>query len=199
MLAVRAFVVFAIALAGVIAVAPTASAETARGCRGQLWIFVGDRQNAGEARELVASFEGRGTCKNRFHADDCRKRAADGIIRCARDMWATRNSGRLPPSCREERGDSFARVQLEGIMPGVFRAESILDRTRYAACCKFNHRAPQVVTNLWVQVTGDIGCISKHRTGVEAIQQGSTSPHAVDEHAVFQCAAVRSSGWCHGG
>ena len=173
--------------------ASAAQADTARGCRGQLLIFDSAPHSGSPPKELLASFEGRGTCRNKFHADDCRKRAADGIIRCAREMWATRNSGHLPPSCTEERGNSFARVELEGIHH-TFRPGNVLDRARYAACCKFNASAAQVPATLRVAVTGDTGCVSKHSS--RDFNQEAVSSHAVDDGATFQCAAYRAGGGC---
>jgi hypothetical protein len=183
-----ALVAFTAALSTLAAV-PPAGAETARGCLGELRIFDRARDDIQKQWELLATFEGRGTCKNKLHANDCRKRAADGIIRCAREMWDTRNGGTLPASCTQERGNSFARTKLEGINPALFRPQSVLDRARFAACCKFNRVASQVPTNLWVVVIGDTGCISK-KSSLKFDEQGG-SWHTVDKSATLQCAAVR--------
>ena len=156
-------------------------------------IFAPHRQSNAKS-ELLASLEGRGTCKNRFQADTCRKRAADGIIRCARDLWAIRNTHTLPPTCTEERGDSFARIQVEGIFVNL-HPNSVLDRARFAACCKFNQRALQMPAELWVIVTGDRGCVSDTSSPSHFETRGD-SPHAVDENAVFDCAKARANGIC---
>lgn len=105
-----------VAIASVVAAAnvPVAQAETARGCRGELQIMDRPLGTAHAQFDLIATFEGRGTCKNRTQADKCRKRAADAIIRCAREMWSTRNSERLPPSCVQTRGNSIARTRAGG-------------------------------------------------------------------------------------
>jgi hypothetical protein len=173
---------------------PAARADTTRGCKGDLRILDRPPNPGQKSWDLIATFEGRGSCKNRFHADDCRKRAADAIIRCAREMWATRNDEVLPPSCFQTAGQSaFVRTKMEGIVPG-FPAHSALARARFAACCKFNPSAAEVPAHLWVVVTGDTGCISK--TSSQEFDRQGGSWHAVQENAPFNCARARELGVC---
>ena len=114
-----------------------ARADISRGCAGQMWIFDRARDSSDVQKELLASIEGRGSC-NCTEKRKCRKRAADAIIRCAREMWETRNTGVMPVSCVQRRGQSnFARATLEGIFP-FLPLGHVLDRGRRAVCCKFN-------------------------------------------------------------
>lgn len=166
-----------------------ARADISRGCAGQMWIFDRARDSSDVQKELLASIEGRGSC-NRTEKRKCRKRAADAIIRCAREMWETRNTGVMPVSCVQRRGQSnFARATLEGIFP-FLPLGHVLDRGRRAVCCKFNRVASPVPAQLWVVVIGETGCVSKTKAGQFQEQGGSW--HSVDENASFNCAAHRA-------
>lgn len=170
-------------------------------CSGRLWVippssFVDEGLPVGKLNSrgigLIAQFEGRGTCKSSNYG--CRKRAADAIIECARDMWAARSSVGLPASCTNARGDSIVtRATLEGIFPGF--QNTTLDHSRSFVCCSFNKSAAVVPTTVFVDVLGKEGCISKNpsKNVFDIISNRDVSRHSVAEDAKFQCANVRQA------
>jgi len=180
----------------------TEAGAKSRTCEGQLWVFERlegntagggtlntDPQRISRGIGLIATFEGRGTCKR--DADGCRQRAADAIIECARDMWPARSSVGLPASCTNTSGNSIVtRVTLEGIFPGF--QNTVLDHSRSFVCCSFNKSAAEVPAIVRIGIIGGTGCVSRDRAKNEVDILGkAVSWHAIDEGAKFQCTKVR--------
>lgn len=175
------------------------SGAKSKTCSGRLWVIppssfvdvglpVGKLNSRGIG--LIAQIEGRGTCKSSNHG--CRKRAADAIIECARDMWAARSSVGLPASCTNTRGNSIVtRVTLEGIFPGF--QNTVLEHSRSFVCCSFNKSAAVVPATVFVDVLGKEGCISKDPSNnvFDIISNRDASRHSVAEDAKLQCMKVR--------
>ncbi|MDX1402129.1 MAG: hypothetical protein R3245_09425, partial [Kiloniellales bacterium] len=85
------FTVLTIAL--FLASAPSALADISRGCSGEV------RVTTGGLGEALATIEGRGSCKNKAQANDCRAHARKEIDRCIAGLWRDRQKNALAPEC----------------------------------------------------------------------------------------------------
>ena len=145
----------AAALVSVAVFSGTASADISRGCKAEVVVRVGIKSTP------VAEIEGRGTCKNRFHADDCRHRARDAITTCMQDIWYKRGVNALPASCTISTGSRPFAVWswLTPSRPGVAE-NKLVDRIRWAACCRLypTPRAGILQVTTKVSIRGDDGC-----------------------------------------
>lgn len=113
-------------------------------------------------------FEGRGRCKNKLKANDCRRQARDLIVKCGKDLWAKRWSKSVPPSCAAAPSGSrpYARIKTwgsEGVWSAV-RAKLKNDVKRsveHSACCVLRPTDRQVNFSVYLAVHGDKGCRHK--------------------------------------
>lgn len=173
-----------------------ANADIARHCTGYLgaqllsgvdrngkrWVRQGTKALAGVV------FKGRGRCRNRLKANDCRRQARDLIVRCGRDLWAKRWSRSVPSSCAGSSGGSrpYGRIVSwgsDGISP-VIRTQLTNDVKRaveHSACCVLRPRDRQVNFSVYLAVHGDTGC--GHKSFVEKIYKAD-------------CRSLRAKGLC---
>jgi len=141
----------ATALISAALVSGTAAAEISRGCRANVLVHTGN------SSALVAQVEGRGFCKNRFHANECRERARDAIATCMQDLWAQREQNALPPSCTIiGSGRPFAILSWASSGLRLFR-NSLNHQTGWQVCCRLG-RHGQPPYFLQVSIQGDHGC-----------------------------------------
>lgn len=125
--------------------APPAQADITRGCSAQ-WVV-----RAGPSERVVASFDSRGRCRNRIHANDCRRAARDAAMACFRDHWARRWDDRiragtaLPPNC-VGRGDTGVRGYRVGDIKRALEQQA----------CGFG--APPFPVTVIGRTRGDTGC-----------------------------------------
>lgn len=145
----------AAALVSVALLSGTAAADISRGCKAEVVVHVDPKKT------VIAEIEGRGTCKNRFHADDCRHRARDAITTCMQDLWYRRGANALPASCTISTGPRpFAVFRwLTPSRPGV-KENKLVDRIRWAACCRLypGPSAGRLLVHTKVSIRGDDGC-----------------------------------------
>jgi hypothetical protein len=158
-----------------IILAGDASAEISRGCNASLFVDTGGGKLA-----VVATIEGRGSCKNRFHANTCRERARGAIVTCLRDLWATRNRDGLPTTCTIFGGGRpWARLSWQQGPPP--RLNSLTNRAMWFSCCSLRPGAASLAYTVRAGIGGDKGCGSGFPMG---------SPTGLE------CSQLRNHGFC---
>ncbi len=80
-------IAFALAFAAQAHAGVPASAETFRGCKGYYMVT---NPGSGLGAEYFHTFDGRGRCRGKAWANDCRRMARDFIIDCFGDAWRMR-------------------------------------------------------------------------------------------------------------
>ena len=165
-----------------------AGATEWRGCRGAI-----DVRGSGDVR-TIWEFEGRGSCKNRAHANDCRRAARGAIEACAREAWRTRWDRRLPAACHPLSGTS--RAHVKGIADTFFgRGSGSQGRQDFkwaverAACCSMYRNRDSVKVSITASSYGDKGCQSD-KTG-----EVGEADWQIDDYTA-DCRAVRARGVC---
>ena len=159
----------------VLLLANDAVADISRGCKGTILIHT-----AGKSVP-VATVEGRGRCKNRFRANDCRRLARGAILNCARDHFAGRARNDLPPSCTITGGGRPTAV-LTWIVGPPPRLNSFQNRLVWNTCCRPSPHTTDSSFIVRVGVQGDTGCHAS-----ETIE-GSPTP--------VQCSLLRNTTFC---
>jgi hypothetical protein len=164
-----------------------AAATEWRGCRGEIGIH-DDRHNF----VSLWQFEGRGSCKNRAHANDCRRAARGAIVACAQEAWRTRWDRRLPDVCRPVSG----RAHVKGIAdtffgrgPGAEGAQDFKWAVERAACCQMHRDSDRVAVRVGVSSHGDKGCQREEPSEVGEIG-------VLLDNYTADCRAVRARGVC---
>jgi len=139
---VRTGTVILLAAGMILASAPPLFADIMRGCSASLYV-----RASGEAMTL-ASIEGRGVCKNKVQANDCRVSAHKKIEICLKALWRVRQQNAMPFECSSIGGSrEGAKLTWQGIYP-IGEPNRLSARMAYAACCKLkpNSARLQLVT-----------------------------------------------------
>lgn len=161
-----------------------AAARIWRGCAVEITVVA-----EGKARDIW-SFEGRGSCKNKFHANDCRRAARGAIDYCIQDAWRARWDFRIPSSCYPTSGSS--RPYVKGLAntsfgrgPGAQGDQDFKWAVERAVCCHLHPNRNRVTAQVSWNVHGDKGC----RESVEEAQY-------LEAEYVAQCRRFRDRGFC---
>lgn len=156
-----------------------ATAGIVRSCSGTLW---------GPVRD-IATINGEGTCKNKAHANDCRKQAQDAILACAKALYAARTSGtKVPAACKGGGGAKSAVLHWDQVILGI-RGNNLGDRVRWNTCCR--GKPPNTnQTKVFLSVAGDKGC-GGTKTGKNTFQ----SDYNIGT-IFFDCQKQRQNGLC---
>lgn len=176
------------------AATPSANAAITRHCTG----YIGPRLISGitkNGRRFTSSrtlggvaLGGRGTCRGKAWANDCRRSARSALAACARELWRTRWSRRVPTNVCGSAGTSRpphgyitswgAQTSAHGKnkLPGdVKRA------MEHTACCVMVPDAREVNFAIYLAIHGDTGC--SHNSTLEPIYKAD-------------CRALRAQGLC---
>lgn len=148
----------------------SAQADITRGCTASLEVFVVD--NKPNPAMGLASIEGRGSCDNKLHANECRARARREIDRCRADLWAGRHANAIPASCRsvvEGSSRSGAKLEYDGIFI-IAQPQRLTARGAHAVCCKLRPNADKLVVQFSGRINGDEKCAST-KIGKDSFQE----------------------------
>jgi hypothetical protein len=167
-----------------------AGATEWRGCRGAITV------QDGGTYDTVWEFEGRGSCKNRANANDCRRAAKGAIEDCAREAWRTRWDRKLPHACRPISGSSRAHVKgiadtSFGRGPGAEGDQDFKWAVERAACCRMHPNRDRVTVTVGAASFGDKGCQSE-----KAVEVGKIDVVLEGNYAA-ECRAARARGVCN--
>ncbi len=169
-------------VSALLAFAQPASAETTRGCNASIQIRVVESQGAVGARNvLLERFSGRGRCRGRAWATDCRRDARSRINRCISHLWDLRWNPQMPVSCDASRGSSVGMQNLGPLAPGPGNHWNIKRAIERASCCGANDGARMISARVTLRTTGDTGC-----SGEQVISRGYVS----------RCVELRRQGIC---
>lgn len=178
----------ATATLGVLFAPQQAGATEWRGCRAAI-----DVRDGGDM-STIWQFEGRGSCKNRAHANDCRRAARAAIEGCVREAWRTRWDRRLPPACLTATGTS--RAHVKGIAdtpfgrgPGAQGHQDFKWAVERAACCRMHPNRDSVTVSVTASSFGDKGCQR------DKIPEVGDADWQIGEYAAA-CRAARARGIC---
>jgi len=170
--------------------AAPARADITRGCSASLDVFVMDGKP--KAAYGLGSIEGRGGCKNKAHANDCRARARAEIDRCRADLWKGRQVNAIPGSCNnlvQGSGRSGAKLQYDGIYT-IAEPNRLTARAARIVCCTVRPNADKLKISFEGRINGDKKCAST-KIGKDNYQ---------DEYGLGQydmsCKAWRAQGIC---
>jgi len=144
-----------------LASAPAALADITRGCSGEV------RVAAGGIGEAMASIEGRGSCKNKAQANDCRTHARKEIDRCIAGLWRDRQKNALAPECRSlASGTSRAGAKLTWRhVSSMAEPGRLTARMAYSICCRLRPDASKLEVRVITYITGDKMCGDVHLGG----------------------------------
>jgi hypothetical protein len=175
---------FAAAIAFVCA-AP-ASAREWRGCAATFVVA----SPAGS--RVIWRFDGRGSCRSRAYANDCRRAAKGAIDACARDAWSVRWERRIPGTCRPQSGSNRPFVQglyntAFGRGYGALGDQDFKWEVERAACCHLYPNANTATVGVGWNVSGDKGCVAR-------LQEATYLEYAY----VAECRRFRERGYCGG-
>jgi len=134
-----------------------AAAREWRSCEANIVIL-------GHSRSLaIWTFEGRGSCRNKRHLEDCRKAARGAIEFCMRDSWRLRWQRRLSGGCASS--TSGNRAFVKGILgapfgrgPGAQGQQDFKWAIERAACCRLFRDRDRATVTVGVKSSGGKGC-----------------------------------------
>jgi hypothetical protein len=181
--------IFFLLAVAVLLLADDAAAREWRGCSAQLRL---------EAPGTIVlwSFEGRGSCRSRVYANDCRRAARSAILACVRDSWAIRWERRLSGSCVSAEGSGSNRPYVKGIFNtnfgrgnGAKGDQDFKWAIEHKLCCEIAPTARTVTARVGVHIFGDAGCW----------REGAGRPDTMDVvegNYVADCQAARAQGFC---
>lgn len=168
------------------AIAQTAFADVSRICRANI------SARAGGKNVLIANIEGKGFCKNKFHADDCRTRARKSIEACLGALWPAHMSDQPPQECRAATG---GRPSANLVYDGIYlipHSSRYLQRLAHAGCCLMQPTQDFVTVSVWAEKWG-----KNHCAGFKV-----SKDHYEDENVYvhgpvnFDCKKRRAEGLC---
>jgi hypothetical protein len=166
-----------------------AEATISRGCTGKFFV-----KAPYSGTVVIWTFEGRGTCRNSIHANDCRRAARSAIGYCVQEAWRARWQRTIPAACRETPGSSRPFVKgLAGTAFGRDRGhgsqgdQDFKWEVERAACCRLNPLADQVTVSVSASAFGDTGCAA---VGAEG------SDWVLEPAYVADCRLARQRGFC---
>lgn len=167
-----------------------AGATEWRGCRGAI-----DVRDSVDNFRTIWEFEGRGSCKNRTHANDCRSAARGAIETCVREAWRTRWEYRLPAACHPASGTSRAHVKgiadtFFGRGPGARGRQDFKWAVEQAACCQMHPNRDSVTVSVSATSYGDKGCQS------DKIREVGEVDWLIERTYTADCRAARARGIC---
>lgn len=135
-------------------------ADTTRGCSAS--VFFGMTGDGPTRFEDLASIEGRGACKNKNHANDCRAQARAQIDKCLSDLWNGRDQNAIPGSCKSllsSSGRSGARLEYIGVYR-IAEPSRLTARAAFRACCQVKPNAAKLNILFQGFLSGDKKCAS---------------------------------------
>lgn len=180
--------IFLLLAVAVLVLADGATAREWRGCAAQIRLEI-------PKTIVLWGFEGRGSCRSRVYANDCRRAARGAILACVRDSWAIRWERRLSGSCVSTEGSGSNRPFVKGIFDTDFGrgrgAQGDQDfkwAIEHKLCCEVAPNARTVNARVGVHTYGDTGC---WREGGRP-----DSMDVVEGNYVADCEAARAQGFC---
>ncbi len=186
----KPLIAIAVLLGSVVVAQPSAAREW-RGCKASIAILADGR------RSTLWEFEGRGSCRNRAHANDCRRAARDAIANCVRGAWRDRWDRKLPGECATGNESASDRPFVKGIANTGFGRgrgsrgdQDFKWAVEHAACCKLNPNAGNIRVIVGADTQGDSGCRSPSKIQEDAFDLTLERNYQVD------CRRVREQGFC---
>jgi len=172
-------------------VAEDAAAREWRGCSASIEIVADGK------RATLWELEGRGSCRNRAHANDCRRAARDAIANCVRGAWRDRWERKLPGECAPGSESGSTRPFVKGILDTDFGRgrgsqgeQDFKWAVEHAACCSLHPTAGPLQVAVGADTAGDTGCQSP-----ASIQEGPFDLMLQQNYQV-DCRRVREQGVC---
>lgn len=167
-----------------------AQADITRSCSASVGVYVLD--NKPNAYMGLATIQGRGSCNNKLHANECRERARREIDRCRADLWAGRHANSIPASCNsivDGSSRAGARLAYDGIF--IFaQSNRLTARGAFAACCQLRPKADKLTIAFEGRINGDQKCAA-NRIGPDSYQEEYGFPKYE-----MNCAEWRAQGVC---
>ena len=168
-----------------------ALADITRGCSASVGVYVMDKK--ADPYTILGTIQARAGCKNKIHADDCRRLARGQIDRCIADLWTGRNENRIPDSCNSlVSGSSRAGAKLEydGILI-IKEQQRFTARAAATVCCHMRPNTDRVMVSFDGRINGDQKCAST-RIGKDSYQDEFAMPQKYD----MKCTEWRARGIC---
>lgn len=173
-----------------LALALPAQADITRSCSASLDVYVLDKKP--NAYMNLATIEGRGSCSNKLHANECREQARREIDRCRGDLWAGRHANGIPASCDslvEGSSRAGAKLQYDGIFL-IAQPKRLTARGARAVCCQLRPNADKLLVAFEGRINGDQKCAA-NRIGPDSFQEEYGFPKYE-----MNCSEWRAQGIC---
>ena len=184
------FLPYAVAAAALALSAVPAAADITRGCGASVDVAV--ISPGPLSVENLGEIEGRGSCKNKANANDCRERARAALLKCRNDMWANRHANSIPSSCNSlvsGSGRSGAKLTYAGIAP-ISEPNRLMARAALSACCRLRPNKDKLSIQIAGRINGDKKCAA-HKIGNDRYQEEYGFPRYE-----MSCKAWREKGIC---
>lgn len=164
-----------------------AAADVTRTCSAQITARVGGKA------EVIASINGVGHCRNKYHADECRTLARKANERCMAALWPAHMANQPPIECRSFSGGGrpYAELTYQGIYM-IANAQRYLNRLAHSACCRLAPNKDFVTLSVSGQKWGKNHCAGQ-RVGKDHYQDDDVSVHGPVN---FDCRKRRQEGIC---
>jgi hypothetical protein len=168
--------------------APPLLADITRGCSAGFQILIAD----GSTFADLGSIEGRGSCRNKAQANECRQRARGEIDRCIAGLWRDRQKNAIAPECNSlvsGSSRSGAKLTWSGIYL-IAEPNRLTARMAYAACCRMRPSAAQLQVQVVGAIEGDKSC-GDLKVGQDRYRSGFSL-----SNYDMSCTAWREQGLC---
>jgi len=165
-----------------------AAAQMKRGCSGAIRM-----SSAPTGSIVLANMDASGFCKNRRHANDCRKAARRAIDNCAGALWDARWSHAIPAACTTRPGGGRAGMNYfrwTQIIVSLPHGDSLKDRIEHNVCCGGGGRSDTYQARICWYTNGDTGCVPS--SGGFSSSGGGTFSSSYG----VKCAELRAAGLC---
>lgn len=186
----RIFYTFWLSVAALVAAVSVSHADIERSCSAS--VFVTAPNGAQTKNFLLGDILGRGSCKNKAHANDCRERAREQVDKCIAAMWRDRHVNAIAPECKSlvsNSSRSGARLSWDGIMV-ISQPNRLTARMARGMCCKALPNAGKISVQLGGNITGDKKC-GASKIGKDLYQSEFGLPRYD-----MDCGAWRAQGIC---
>lgn len=169
---------------------PALLADITRSCSADVYVGI----NGTSSIASIGSIAGRGSCKNKSKANECRAVAREQIDRCVDGMWRDRQKNALAPECTSlsaGSGRDGAKLAWEVAYP-IAEPARLTARMAYQTCCKLRPDAGKIKVHISGNITGDKNC------GTEKVGNDQYRSHFELQTYDMNCDAWRAQGICSG-
>jgi hypothetical protein len=178
-------------------------ADVSRTCEASLWVHEGSKpfngSSGGNNAVQFGNIVGKAYCRNKRHANDCRRDAKSAIISCTGDLkkelWPDKAERGPPLSCRKYSGGRpSAHLVYDGIYPHP-DSQQFLHRVVHTACCRLRPQAGKIYVDIIARHWGKDKC-AKHKIPKVQDDDRYSEDRTIHKSLELYCPGWRAKGVC---